>query len=474
MFTHIKFIPYELTLKIFSYLDVQDLCMMFLVDKRWNKLIDNKQLIWEKKVEENFPHLKINHGWKHAFFQAKMKEYPHLLNAENAIKLDIFEWIKERNLSKLKALGKQFKLVMLATTDKNDMTLLDWANIKNYQPILDYIYQVAQQYYSNSNVTHDFSGRTLLFWAVSTNQKEAVEQLILQGFDLNSSQIHSFNECIFTQTGCLPLYAGGITPLHIAAAYDRIDIIKLLLSHGATIDGVAYQVYAPIHLAVEYGNDNTLKFLLAQGANINISSSVGATALHFAAKNGDSKLISILLEKGANIDACAKNPILFAYFEMTPLTVAAKYGQIDAVKLLLANGANIDGISCITSPLYFAIQGDHDKIVKLLLDKGARPQISFNKEETMVTLATRFNSKKVVKLLLDLKKDEHILFAMFLLTMRDAMHPVPANNTSQVNLAIKHLTSDIKHMLFGQYSNHKKRLGDDNFDDYSNVKKYKR
>ncbi len=50
--------PHELTLNIFSYLEVRELCECALVDKKWQQLL-NDDFLWKTHVMKNFPHIEI-------------------------------------------------------------------------------------------------------------------------------------------------------------------------------------------------------------------------------------------------------------------------------------------------------------------------------------------------------------------------------------------------------------------------------
>ena len=93
------------------------------------------------------------------------------------------------------------------------------------------------------------------------------------------------------------------------------------------------------------------------------------TLLHIAARNRSLLISRYLISKGL----C---PILEDVYGMNPLHEASKYGAYMICKYFLTLGFNINeitknGWSC----LHFAASGEHRKICKLLLKKGADPNI---------------------------------------------------------------------------------------------------
>jgi 26S proteasome non-ATPase regulatory subunit 10 len=84
----------------------------------------------------------------------------------------------------------------------------------------------------------------------------------------------------------------GRTPLVIAAYYNKIESVKLLLS--------------------------------TPGVDINASSDFGATALHFAAHRGHLEVVQLLLSKGAKVNALATGG---KWTGKTPLDVVSGMGM---------------------------------------------------------------------------------------------------------------------------------------------------
>ena len=117
--------------------------------------------------------------------------------------------------------------------------------------------------------------------------------------------------------------ARGATPLMAAAAEDDVDLVKLLLAHGA--DPRLYQAdnQTPIMAALggrgvfggggaanPQGAIDVLKVLHAAGTEVNIMSiqhhllrTRGGTALHFAVRSGSAEAVQLLVSWGVDVNA---------------------------------------------------------------------------------------------------------------------------------------------------------------------------
>lgn len=62
--------------------------------------------------------------------------------------------------------------------------------------------------------------------------------------------------------------AGGRSPLHFAALYDRFDLVDLLLEYGADINASTIDGCGPIHSAAIQGSSDMMKYLIELGADL--------------------------------------------------------------------------------------------------------------------------------------------------------------------------------------------------------------
>ena len=73
------------------------------------------------------------------------------------------------------------------------------------------------------------------------------------------------------------------TPLHISVQEGHMNVIKLLLAHGADINSLAADNSTPLHIALQQGHLEIAKLLLNSGAEVNSQEQSGLTPLHLAA-----------------------------------------------------------------------------------------------------------------------------------------------------------------------------------------------
>ena len=98
--------------------------------------------------------------------------------------------------------------------------------------------------------------------------------------------------------------------------------------------------------------------MIPRGATIDATDKGGEAALHFVVSHPSPDVVTLLLDRGANIDAPDR------IFRQTALHSAA-----------LSNRASIEatnGNGRTAGALYLAASYGHSKVVKVLLDMGAR------------------------------------------------------------------------------------------------------
>ncbi|HLK60229.1 MAG TPA: ankyrin repeat domain-containing protein [Chthonomonadaceae bacterium] len=157
----------------------------------------------------------------------------------------------------------------------------------------------------------------------------------------------------------------GETPLILAARYNDLDTLKLLLARGARVNETSYDGTALV-VAGLYGDLPLIRYLIRKGARVNARSDDGETALINAAGEGKYENVKILLAAGAN-------PNLKRQDGVTALMEAVRNGDEDVVRLILNAGANInardkDG----TTALKVAKDEDNDDVIDCLREAGAK------------------------------------------------------------------------------------------------------
>ncbi|CUS14479.1 unnamed protein product [Tuber aestivum] len=194
----------------------------------------------------------------------------------------------------------------------------------------------------------------------------------------------------------------GWSPLHRACRNGRPEVVQCLLEDGGfTVTTPDRRGDSPLHLAAENGNEEVVIRLLQDPrtvvnqrgnwgrtplltavisqnleiirvlledprTDVNIQSDTGWTPLISAIKTKDFKLVRMLVTQGRDIDLDVKG-----IGTASPLHIATMYGQYDTVELLLNHGANPNVEDHRgDSPFVLAVNGGHEKIVRLFLSRG--------------------------------------------------------------------------------------------------------
>jgi len=191
----------------------------------------------------------------------------------------------------------------------------------------------------------------------------------------------------------------GLTPLELAASRPQTNgllLCELLLAKGAQVNPTNKTDYriTPLDWAVSSDNIELVKLLLDHGADGKAKSDVGSTALHTAADRGDKEIAAMLIEHGADVNAKVTGGT-------TPLHEAAWAGRDEVIKLLLSKGAEVDpkrhdGLT----PLISAADREHNSTVEILLANGADINAAMDNGDTALHSAIARGNKEVVETLL--------------------------------------------------------------------------
>lgn len=158
----------------------------------------------------------------------------------------------------------------------------------------------------------------------------------------------------------------GDSALYIAAGYGSKELVKLLLEKDVvSIDKVNSDLLTPLILAAACGKIEIVELLLNHQANLKLKDRFSQSALHHASRKGHKEIVAILLDHGADVDESDKEG-------WTPLMIAVDIGDIETVKLLLERKASLElKNKHVFSALHYASREGHNKIVAMLLDHGA-------------------------------------------------------------------------------------------------------
>jgi len=139
---------------------------------------------------------------------------------------------------------------------------------------------------------------------------------------------------------------------------------------------------------------NMLKAAIGAGADVNATDDRGLTALHWAAFDNDPKKVQLLVKHGADINA--QDLIRGG----TPLLSSTALKSFDAAEILIKLKADPNIMDDKgNTPLHYATQRGHSRLVKMLVDHGANIHLENRDGYSPVDLSRNRNSRKIFELL---------------------------------------------------------------------------
>ena len=258
------------------------------------------------------------------------------------------------------------------------------------------IIQLLLQAGANPNIKNKFNQTALQIVEATNSHKEIFNLLLQAGADPNNKSLL------------------GSTKLHNVVYRGATEILQLFFEWGANLK-IKEHGNRPLHTATEAGHKRIVELLLQKGIDPNTQNDKGETALHIASNERFKQIVSLLLKRGAN-------PNIKDRMGRTALLNAIGSGAEHIVKLLLKAGANpnirtffidnalnksIDqGLTSLiinngdNIALHKATYFGYKKIVRILLNAGANPNIQNEFGNTVLHTAIRGWHQDIVKLLL--------------------------------------------------------------------------
>ncbi|CAF1334397.1 unnamed protein product [Adineta steineri] len=255
-------------------------------------------------------------------------------------------------------------------------TALHWAS----KFANDQVVQLLLEYKSNVNAINSLQ-YTPLCEACFYGNYEIVKILVENGANVNGNQNDERSPVHLVCRGLLSEHdARRSSPLNekiIEKLEQRLEIVKYLYSHGASIDTFDRDGLTPFMYACSSGNYSLVKYLIDEQKNkddlstsriINERSHTGETCLMYAIESGNLDIVTLLCNHGAKLDD-QKSP--------SYVTAAAFYGHKDILEKLIQLGLDInefdqneDGV--IFNPVYACCHCGSVECLQLLLEAKAK------------------------------------------------------------------------------------------------------
>ncbi|XP_075871211.1 ankyrin repeat and death domain-containing protein 1A isoform X2 [Nelusetta ayraudi] len=351
----------------------------------------------------------------------------------------------ESNIMERPSLGLR-EMVRRHRPKREDLDPRKWMKRENVKGFTDFI----TNQHSDRDTDNSFDNKEMLLEAeklfIEAAKRNDVETMRTIGRGLNANAKNVNNR----------------TALHYAVAGKNKEAVQLLIQRRVKVDQKDKFGVAPIHLAAWFGSLNILKLLVQAGAEQKVENEDGLNILHCAATNNHTDIVEYIVndlqmkeldreDKSGNkaFSLAAESgcvdmlKMLMDEYDMatmkpnkggdTPLHLAAGNDHLDAVQLLLQcfdtrDEVNMDGetalyraavngqercamalleAGCDPNILTFHCSALHPvseigdtPLVQLLLEHGANPDLRNQRQETPLHLAVKNSHIPVIHLLL--------------------------------------------------------------------------
>ena len=162
-----------------------------------------------------------------------------------------------------------------------------------------------------------------------------------------------------------------MNPLHGAAGKGSVELVRMLLEHGAEVNAWTKARSILLLMAAESGIVEVVQVLIKQGANVDVEDEEEETLLHRAARTGSVELVRMLLEHGADVHARTTGSWCW-----TPLLMAVGYGDVNIVEvaqMLLEYGSDLNARTKDGSNrLLMAVEFQNVGIVRMLIKRNRK------------------------------------------------------------------------------------------------------
>ncbi|KAK9890744.1 hypothetical protein WA026_012092 [Henosepilachna vigintioctopunctata] len=195
--------------------------------------------------------------------------------------------------------------------------------------------------------------------------------------------------------------ASGDAALHLAVRRKDIDMVRILVDYGTSVDIQNGQGQTPLHIAAaegdevlvkyfygvpaEYGHANIIELLADKfRASILERTKDGSTLMHIASLNGHADCAMMLFKKGVYVHMPNKNGA-------RSIHTAARYGHVGIINTLIQRGEKVDVTTNENyTALHIAVESCKPSVVETLLGYGANVHLRGGKlKETALHIAAR-------------------------------------------------------------------------------------
>lgn len=238
--------------------------------------------------------------------------------------------------------------------DEEGRTALMYAMQKDSYDIIDILLKAG----ANPNA-RDKTGRNVLFFIDSHTPYYLINNLIKAGASVNARDENFYTpltnyliaghniqilDLLIKSGADVHDTSTGFSVLYWPIKFGQFEIVKYLIANKVSVNGKPMSMTAsPLRVAIESKNIEMIDLLLTHGADINKPESLGRTPLSSAIEAGvDINIVEHLLKKGANVNATTYRCVNSMNRDCTILEMAVKADrEPEVIRLLIKYGAKV-------------------------------------------------------------------------------------------------------------------------------------
>lgn len=233
---------------------------------------------------------------------------------------------------------------------------------------------------ANVNAVDSENHNTVLGLAVQSGNIDKIQFLLDAGADINYQRPEGYDVLIDAMYG-----------RDIYQNKNLIPILNLLISKGASVNGVSSYGESALEVASGVGRFDAVQLLLTAGADQKL---LEWTELTHTIVFGSVGELKGLLDKV--VDMTTRDS-----WGRTPWLLSLQVGEVSKAKLLLASGANRhDRGDCGRTPLMYAIENNRLELFQWLIAEGFDIEATDELDTTALMLAAEYGATDFVRILL--------------------------------------------------------------------------
>lgn len=158
----------------------------------------------------------------------------------------------------------------------------------------------------------------------------------------------------------------GFSLLHLSARWNRVEMTRILIDHGAEVDIRLKNSSTPLHVAARFNCPEVAEVLLSSGARPSLVDSLNNNALHHAVRRRNKEMVYMLV-RDTDIDVNAKTQV-----GLTALHLVCINGDKEICQTLLRHGADITAKTAeLSTPLQVAIFSCNTSLAEMLIKQAS-------------------------------------------------------------------------------------------------------